>query len=113
MVLESPGKWLNEIFCMNPVFILKSGLHSLPYQHHHYNTPFVNSRVADQQPLQASGNMAGNDVTPVVIPFKDQDSANIVKTQLKDLSIKLQTTIQPVFVSRKIGQDLQECENKP
>ena len=57
--------------------------------------------------------MAGNDVTRIVIPFKDQDSANIVKTQLKDLSIKLQTTIQPVFVSRKIGQDLQECENKP
>ena len=45
--------------------------------------------------------------------FKDQDSANIVKTQLKDLSIKLQTTIQSVFVSRKIGQDLKECETKP
>ena len=29
------------------------------------------------------------------------------------LSIKLQTTIQPVFVSRKIGQDLKECETKP
>jgi len=33
--------------------------------------------------------------------------------QLKDLSIKLQTTIQPAFVSQKIGQDLQECETKP
>ena len=51
-------------------------------------------------------------MTRVVIPFKDQDSANIVKMQLKDLSIKLQTTIQPVFVSRKIGQDLKECETK-
>ena len=73
----------------------------------------INSRVDDQQPLQASGRLAGNDVTRVVIPFKDQDSANIVKTQLKDLSIKLQTTIQPIFVSRKIGQDLKECETKP
>ena len=52
-------------------------------------------------------------MTRVVIPFKHQDSANIMKTQLKDLSIKLQTTIQPVFVSRKIGQDLKECETKP
>ena len=52
-------------------------------------------------------------MTRVVIPFKDQDSANIVKTQLKDLSIKLQTTIQPVFVSRKIGQDFKECDTKP
>ena len=27
--------------------------------------------------------------------------------------LKLQTTFQPVFVSRKIGQDLKECETKP
>ena len=46
--------------------------------------------------------------------FKDQDSAKIVKTQLKDLSLfKLHTTIQPVLVSRKIGQDLHKCETKP
>ena len=69
---------------------------------------FIYSRVADQQPLQASGRLAGNDVTRVVIPFKDQDSANTVKTPWKDLSIKLQTTIQPVFVSRKIGQNLKK-----
>ena len=95
---------------------MKSLFSRLDYPHHLINSTintFVNSRVSDQQPLQASGKMAGNDVTRIVIPFKDQDSANIVKTQLKDLSIKLQTTIQPVFVSRKIGQDLQECENKP
>ena len=95
---------------------LKSLFSRLDYPHHLINSTiytFVNSRVADQQPLQASGKMAGNDVTRVVIPFKDQDSANIVKTQLKDLSIKLQTTIQHVFVSQKIGQDLQECEKKP
>ena len=95
---------------------LKSLFSRLDYPRHLINSTintFVNSRVSDQQPLQASGKMAGNDVTRIVIPFKDQDSANIVKTQLKDLSIKLQTTIQPVFVSRKIGQDLQGCENKP
>ena len=73
---------------------------------------FIYSRVADQQPLQASGRLTGNDETRVVIPFKDQYSANITKTQLKDLSNKLQTTIQPAFVSRKIGQDLKECETK-
>jgi len=48
-----------------------------------------------------------------LIPFKEQDSANFVKTQLKDLSLKLHTTIQTVFVSKKIGQDLHECETKP
>ena len=95
---------------------LKSLFSRLDYPHHLVNSAvntFINSRVADQQPLQASGRLAGNDVTRVVIPFKDQDSSNIVKTQLKDISIKLQTTIKPIFVSRKIGQDLKECETKP
>ena len=95
---------------------LKSLFSNLDYPHHLINSTiktFINSRVADQQPLQVSGSLTGNNVTRVVIPFKDQDSANIVKKQVKDLSIKLQTTIQPVFVSRKIGQDLKECETKP
>ena len=95
---------------------LKSLFSYLDYPHHLTNSAintFIYSRVADQQPLQASGRLAGNDVTQVVIPFDDQDSGNVVKMQLKDLSIKLQTTIQPIFVSRKIGQDLKECETKP
>ena len=49
----------------------------------------------------------------MVIPFKDQESANYVKKELKNLSIKVQTTVQPVFVSRKIGQDLKVRETKP
>ena len=78
---------------------LKSLFSRLDYPHHLINytiTTFINSRVPDQQPLQASERLAGNDVIRVIIPFKDQDSANIVKMQLKDLSIKFQTTIQPV-----------------
>ena len=52
--------------------------------------------------------MVGTGVTWVVTPYKAQDSANFVKSQLKHLSLTLQSTVQPVFVSRKIGQDLQE-----
>ena len=51
--------------------------------------------------------------TRVVIPFEDQESANIVKTQLKDLSVKLQTIVQPVFTSRKIAQEFPKNEPKP
>ena len=36
-----------------------------------------------------------------------------MKKQLKDLSLKVHTTIQPVFVSRKIEQDLNVKETKP
>ena len=61
---------------------LKSLFPSLDYPHYLINSAtstFINSKVADQQPLQASGRLAGNAVT----------RANIVKTQLKDLSIKV------------------------
>ena len=70
---------------------LKSLFPSLDYPHYLINSAtstFINSRVADQKPLHASGRLAGNAVTRAVIPFKDQVYANIVKTQLKDLSIK-------------------------
>jgi len=42
----------------------------------------------------------------VVLPFKDQASADILRGQPKDQSQKVGTTIQPVFVSHKIEQDL-------
>ena len=49
-------------------------------------------------------------IVRVVIPFKDQESANYVKKKIKNLSIKVQTTVQPVFVSRKISQNLKVLE---
>ena len=47
------------------------------------------------------------------MPFRDQISADIVRKQLKDLSLKVHTTIQPVFVSRKTEQELHVKETKP
>ena len=49
----------------------------------------------------------------VVLLFKDQISADIVKEELKDLSLKVNTTIQPEFASRKIKQELNVKEEKP
>ena len=49
----------------------------------------------------------------MVLPFKDQISADIVKEQLKNLSLKVNTTTQPVFASRKIEQGLNVKEAKP
>ena len=54
-----------------------------------------------------------SDPIRVVLPFKDQASADIVRVQLKDLSQKIQTTVQPVFVNQKIGRDLKLREAKP
>ena len=69
---------------------------------------FLQSRIVDKQPSQTPKEPRA--IVRVVIPFKDQESANYVKKELKNLSIKVQTTVQPVFVSRKIGQDLKVLE---
>ena len=49
----------------------------------------------------------------VVFPLKDQALADIVRARLKDLSQKIHTTVQSVFVSQKIEPDLKLREAKP
>ena len=46
----------------------------------------------------------------IILPFKDQVSANVVKKRLTDLSSKIKTTIQPVFISRKLNEELREVK---
>ena len=70
---------------------LKSLFSSLDYPHH-----LINSTI-----------------TFIKVGTLCMGTYNVVKTQLKDFSIKLQTTIQPVFFSQKIGQDLKGCETRP
>ena len=72
---------------------------------------FLQSRIVDKQPSQTPKEPRA--ILHVVIPFNDQESANYVKKELKNLSITVQTTVQPVFVSCKIGQDLKVRETKP
>jgi len=69
---------------------------------------FITSRVALDQPKQHTDDAIG-----IVIPYKDQDAALSVKRQLKNLSSKVQKTIQLVFTSRKLKQDLSLREPKP
>ena len=49
----------------------------------------------------------------VSLPFKDQTSANVVKRQMRDLSHKIGTKQQPMFIRRKLEQDLIPREIKP
>ncbi|XP_044170197.1 uncharacterized protein LOC122954252 [Acropora millepora] len=94
---------------------LKTVFSRLKYRKHLVNSTiksFIDSKVCDQQrPL--SPPQETDDTNRVVLPFKDQVSADIVKKQLKDLSLKVHTTIQPVFLSRKIEQELNVKETKP
>ena len=72
---------------------LKTVFSGLKYPKHLVNSTiksFVDSKVCDQQqPLSPS--QEKDDTIRVVLPFKDQISADIVRKQLKDLSLKVRT----------------------
>ena len=88
---------------------LKSAFSKLKYPKHLVDSSvktFLNLRLADQSSLRSKSTT--ENTTRVVIPFKDQESANIVKTQLKDISVKLQTIVQPEF-----AQEFPISEPKP
>ena len=69
---------------------------------------FTNTRIIAQQLTQSTND---ENLMRVVLPFKDQRSADIVRNRLKDLSRKTSVTIQPVFVSQKIN-DLLKIRDK-
>ena len=66
----------------------------------------ISSDVKDQRVKDSS-------VVRVSLPFKDQTSANAVKRQMRDLSQKIGLTVQPMFVSKKLEQDVKPKEVKP
>ena len=71
---------------------------------------FPNTRITAQQLPQSTND---ENLVRVVLPFKDQCSADIVRNQLIDLSRKTSVMIQPVFVSQKINDLLKIREKKP
>ena len=49
----------------------------------------------------------------LVLPFEDQIAANAIRRQLRDLSGKIGATLQSIFASKKLEQDLKSKEIKP
>ena len=49
----------------------------------------------------------------IVLPFKDQKSANAVRHQLSDLSRKIDADVHPVYTSQKIKGKIKPKERKP
>ena len=93
---------LTEMFC------------KLKYPQHLINTAIkklIDTKVSDQQPYPSSPEK--KNILRVILPFRDQSSANVVKQQLSNLSAQVRTAIQPVFVSRKLNEDLEVQEAKP
>ena len=85
---------------------LKAVFTQLKYPQHLINTTvryFVASKAEGPQPIPAPRD---SPTVRIVLPFKDQASADLVHKQLKDLSQKIDTVIQPIFVDNKIQQEL-------
>ena len=61
----------------------------------------------------AERNADESNIVRINLPFKDQVSANSVRRQLRDLSNEIGLALQPVFVSKKLEQDLKPKEAKP
>ena len=76
-------------------------------------TRFIADKASDQPTSRLPAATNRQDPVRIVLPFKDQVSADIVRTQLNELSQKIHKTIQPVFVSQKINQHLKLREAKP
>ena len=49
----------------------------------------------------------------ISLPFKDQVVVNAARKQFRNLSHKIDLTLQPVYVNRKVEQDLKPREVKP
>ena len=63
---------------------------------------FIDSKVSDQQHSLSTETTTPSIRVIIMIPFKDHASVNVLKKRLTDLSSKIKTTIQPVFISRKL-----------
>ena len=72
---------------------------------------FIAVKASDQPVLELPAVNNELKAVPVVLPFKDQSSADIVRAQLRDLSQKIQVTVRPMFV--KFKQHLKPREVKP
>ena len=72
---------------------------------------FVERRISTKEPRPSPD--VPSETLRVVLPFKNQSSANYVKQQLNNLSSKLNVTVQPVFTSPKLEQQFKRHEYKP
>ncbi|XP_022789256.1 uncharacterized protein LOC111328964 [Stylophora pistillata] len=85
-----------------------------------YPAQLLHSTMNDFMTKKVSGDPGINQTSDerkipvrIILPFKDQTSANSVRRQLGDLSRKIGTDISPVYTNRKIGYELKPTEEKP
>ena len=84
---------------------LRSIFSRLDYPMGLINSAIINSSYRNASAGIAEKNTNKSSTVRISLPFKDQVAVNAVRKQLRDFSHKILPILQPVFVSKKIGQD--------
>ena len=74
---------------------------------------FIDSKVSDDSRTQQQVPEKQEAPIRIVLPFKNQKSANAVRRKLGDLSRKIKVDFSPVYTSRKIKDEIKVREDKP
>ena len=74
---------------------------------------FIDSKASEDSRTQQHVPEKQEAPIRIVLPFKDQKSANAVRRKLGDVSRKINVDISPVFTSRKIKDEIKVTEDKP
>ena len=94
---------------------LKEMLQNLKYPELLIDSTIANmvDSVRSQEPNSATTTTPENKTVRIVLPFKDQKSADDVRRQLKDLSSKIGVNVQLVYKSPKSGDKVKVRQEKP
>ena len=92
---------------------LKTLFLQLAYPEHLIHSMISNFITSKQTPTPPRNSTPDLQSVRIVLPFKEQKSADSVRKQLKDLGKLLNIDLCPVFISRKVGEDLKHKEIKP
>ena len=73
---------------------------------------FVTKKVSGE-PISTRARNVNEEPVRIVLPFKDQRSANSARMQLGELGRKIGIDVRAVYTSRKIGHEIKSKEKKP
>ena len=99
-----------------PIYLPKNVTTSEEASRLKYPQKLINStitRFIESQNQHQVRNAQTNALIQIILPLKDQRSADVVHRQLSDLGKKIKSDIRPVFTSKKIADDIRVAEAKP
>ena len=71
------------------------------------------TRFIESQDRKQTLDIQVNKPDRIILPIKDQRSADLVRRQLSDLAKKINSDLRPMFTSKKIADEIKVTEPKP